>query len=182
MTDTKTKKFGYITFFIPFIAASLVGVFVSFLLEKAVTPVSDKRGNLYTQIDSLKTVLNKYLLNSSPYNKDSVHARVSDTSIIRDVTLLRNRAENMQTDITALNNLLRDSPGRYVEIANISKDLSDLKSQYGHDFESMKREVDRISSYNNTLIVFMITFLVAYLAIGVINFVQANKKPSSAEE
>jgi hypothetical protein len=80
---------------------------------------------------------------------------------------LKKDFKELSSNLFSLNSLLQDNPKRFVEISTINKDLEKLKEQIDSNNESLKREVDRISSYNNTLIVFMITFLVAYIGIGI---------------
>jgi hypothetical protein len=56
-------------------------------------------------------------------------------------------------------------PSKIVELANLRSEVSYLKESQKNQYDSIIREVDRISSYNKTIIIFMITFLVAGLGV-----------------
>ena len=98
--------------------------------------------------------------------------------ISKEINSLKSNFSILSDNLQSLNSLLQDNPKRFVEIATINKDLNELNKQIQSNNESIKREVDRISSYNNTLIVFMITFLVAYIGIGV--FTNLSRKKSAS--
>ena len=100
----------------------------------------------------------------------------SDTArIVKEIIELKSQYLKLSDNVSSLNSLLQDNPTKFIEIATIKRDIDDIKKLVAGNDESLKREVDRISSYNNTLIVFMITFLVAYIGIGVFNVINRNK-------
>ena len=100
-----------------------------------------------------------------------------DTLVLsKEIFGLKKDFEDLSSNLSSLNSLLQDNPKRFVEISTINRDLEKLKEQIDSNNESMMREVDRISSYNNTLIVFMITFLVAYIGIGIFTNLSVNGK------
>ena len=102
--------------------------------------------------------------------------------IAKEVAILKSDYSRLSNNLNSLNLLLQDDPTKFLEIAMIKKDIDDIKKQVENNNKNIQREVDRISSYNNTLIVFMITFLVAYIGIGVFNIIDKAKKNASNGE
>lgn len=72
--------------------------------------------------------------------------------------------------------IIGKNPTKLIELASIRKDLDNLKETVVKDNESLRRELDRISSYNTTIIMFMITFMVAIFGLGLLNIFQQRKK------
>lgn len=114
-----------------------------------------------------------FLLKRTEIIKDS-SKRVAYTD--EDLDLLKSQYTKLSENFMSLNNLLQNDPIKFLEIATIKKDIEDQKLQMNNNNEALKREVDRISSYNNTLIAFMITFLVSYIGIGVFNAISRKNK------
>lgn len=98
---------------------------------------------------------------------DNKSLAIDSVSFSNEIIGLKKDFKDLSSNLYSLNALLQDNPKRFVEISTINKDLEKLKEQIDSNNDSLRREVDRISSYNNTLIVFMITFLVAYIGIGI---------------
>jgi hypothetical protein len=114
-----------------------------------------------------------FLLKRTEIIKDS-SKRVAYTD--EDLDLLKSQYTKLSENFMSLNNLLQNDPIKFLEIATIKKDIEDQKLQMNNNNEALKREVDRISSYNNTLTAFMITFLVSYIGIGVFNAISRKNK------
>jgi len=95
--------------------------------------------------------------------------------VYKGLISIQTQNKSLSNDVAAIKALIQDNPNRVIEIASLKKDLDDVKNQIASNTNSLQRDVDRISSYNNTLIVFMITFLVAYIGFGIFTAVNKNK-------
>lgn len=166
------NNFLFKTLLVPIVLAILVsvlsGIFTGDFLR---SPSSSTRSEtlLESRVLSIEKQMQKYnsLFSQSNKNYDSL-------LILNEINVLSLNLSKISDNVQALNSLLQDNPERFVEIAKITNDLDELKTQFQTSNNSIMREVDRISSYNNTLIVFMITFLVAYIGIGI--FTNLNRK------
>ncbi|MBL0738364.1 DUF5457 domain-containing protein [Flavobacterium sp. GN10] len=153
----------------------IIGIIASVLsmFPKITNLLTDKNQDIEIQnkldfeIRELEKKINRaYIIPQKKYNK-------SDTIKI-EILKIQKQYSELSENVNSLNSLLQDNPRKFVEIAAMKRDIEDLKREIKSNDESIKREVDRISSYNNTLIAFMITFLVAYIGLGIFNFVKKN--------
>jgi hypothetical protein len=131
------------------------------------------KDNVEVRINNIESKLAAY---DSNYISNA--SKLDSASFARNVVELNSKYTKLSDNFNSLNSLLQDNPTKFIEIATLKRDIDDIKKQISSNDESLKREVDKISSYNNTLIVFMITFLVAYIGIGVFNFITRNKSTS----
>ncbi|AJH14501.1 DUF5457 domain-containing protein [Myroides profundi] len=142
-------------------------------LSELFTSKSSDKEKMEIQIKELKKQL-EFSINETNLIIDSLN--VNKTTLIEiEVQQLKIENKKILQNINALNSLLEENPKKFVEIANLKRDIEDIKKEQNSNNESLQREVDRISSYNNTLIAFMITFLVAYIGLGVFNLVRKNE-------
>lgn len=135
--------------------------------DKIELPAKDKIELRFEQIENKLSSFDTLYIGNT-HKPDS-------TRITKEIVELKSQYLKLSDNVNSLNKLLQDNPTKFIEIATIKRDIDDIKKLVAGNDGSLKREVDRISSYNNTLIVFMITFLVAYIGIGVFNFLNRNK-------
>ncbi|MEL1249026.1 hypothetical protein [Flavobacterium helocola] len=161
----------YSKFIIPFIVAiiaSLISAFPDFeklFIRDTETELNNK---LEQDIKEIEKKLNSNTFIITKKNNEK-------TSIVElEIQKIKKDYLELSENVNSLNSLLEDNPRKFVEIAAMKRDIEDVRKEINSNNESLKREVDRISSYNNTLIAFMITFLVAYIGLGIFNLVRKN--------
>jgi len=168
----------YNKIFIPAIfavIASIISIFPGFdrLLKSSKPSTEFSKSNIELRIEAIEDRLNN-LEDTIQFKAINNHDTLQSS---KEINVLRSKYSELSENLQSLNSLLQDNPKRFVEIATINKDLDELETKINNNNESLKREIDRISSYNNTLIVFMITFLVAYIGIGI--FTNISRKRTS---
>lgn len=161
----------YSKFIIPFIVAmiaSLISAFPDF--EKLF--IRDTETELHNKLEQdIREIEKKLNSNTFIITKKNNEK----TSIVElEIQKIKKDYLELSENVNSLNSLLEDNPKKFVEIAAMKRDIEDVRKEINSNNESLKREVDRISSYNNTLIAFMITFLVAYIGLGIFNLVRKN--------
>ena len=163
---------------IPILAATITAITTmipettNFFLKDSYSEQLEVKNKIENKIN----ILNKQL--EDFYSKTPKEASYSNGAIAIEIKKIKNQYSQLSENVKSLNSLLDENPRKFVEISSMKKDIDDLKKEIGNNDEAIKREVDRISSYNNTLIAFMITFLVAYVGIGVFNLINKNNNPT----
>ena len=164
--------------FIPLAIGLIAGVISFFLTFDSYK--SDKREiiPIIKEEMSSKDLQNRYDFEKLLRDIERI-GRFDSLEIAKDIAILKSDYSRLSSNLNSLNSLLQDDPTKFLEIAMIKKDIDDIKKQVENNNKNIQRDVDRISSYNNTLIVFMITFLVAYIGIGIFNLIDKAKKNSN---
>lgn len=80
---------------------------------------------------------------------------------------INERISGIEKNINNINNLLEDSPKKFVEISSIKKDLDNLQKQMAMISDYHKAEIDRLSNYLIAIIAFVATFLVVNIGISI---------------
>lgn len=158
---------------VPLIISIIVAITSLFPNISNIFSKNSSKDKIESQIQDLKKQLD-VSIKESTIILDSLNINKT-TPIEIKVEQLKLENKKILQNINSLNSLLEENPKKFVEIANLKRDIEDIKKEQNSNNESLQREVDRISSYNNTLIAFMITFLVAYIGLGIFNLVRKNE-------
>ncbi len=107
--------------------------------------------NKFADLDSLV-----YKLDELPLN-----LRIS-----KEIISIKEDLTNTKQSINKLNNLISDDPSRVLEISSLQNKLNTHIRITEDNMQSIYRELDRVSSYNNTMIILVISFLTTMLTIN----------------
>lgn len=131
----------------------------------------EKSNNIEMQESKIE---NKYNLVDKRLTK--IETIINDTTKISNKTAIALEIENLKNDIarikTTTNNLtsaIGKDPSEIIELSTLHSEIKHMKNTQEKDYDSIKRELDRISGYNTTIIIFMITFIIAFFGLGLIN-------------
>ena len=80
------------------------------------------------------------------------------------------RIATLEKSLAEYNEAFSSNPIKTMQLSALRSDLDNLKTEYRSGQQSLAREIDRISSYNTTIIIFMITFMIGFLGLGIINY------------
>ena len=94
-----------------------------------------------------------------------------------EIAELRDKFVVLNESTNTLMNLITKDPSKLVELSLLRAEIEKVRERQNERYFSLGREIDKISSYNTTIIAFMITFLVGLLGFGVFNYLR--DKPSS---
>ena len=105
-------------------------------------------------------------------------SQIPDTSkIVLVLENLRNRISIVETTAVSLTRTISHEPLKAIRLTSLSSEIQHLKNKQKDDYDSIARELDRISNYNRTIIVFMITFMVCFVGIALLNVFKQRKGP-----
>lgn len=110
---------------------------------------------------------------------ESFVERVTKISKSSKITLeledLRNQISKIETTTNSLFRAMGNDPSKLIELSSLQSEIEHLKSKQKNNYDSINRELTRISSYNTTIIIFMITFMVALFGLGLLNILRQKK-------
>ena len=89
---------------------------------------------------------------------------------------LREDLEKLDESMSVIRDAIAEDPAKLVELSLVRSQLQSLRERQDERYTSLSREIDKMATYNTTIIGFMITFLVALLGFGIFNYVREGSR------
>ncbi|PCH93538.1 MAG: hypothetical protein COB85_06845 [Bacteroidetes bacterium] len=99
-----------------------------------------------------------------------------DSLILKELWRHKEQMSTISKNLEAINTMISDNPTKVIELNKLQGAVKILEKKLDASNESLKREIDKISSYNNTIIIFMISFI-AFMGIGLFNIYKQKREP-----